>query len=35
MLDLKDKNILFSTILGEYSDIFKEKFKNRFKNAEL
>lgn len=35
MLDLKDKNILFSTILGEYSDIFKEKFKNRFKNAEF
>lgn len=34
MLDLKNKNILFSTILGEYSDIFKEKFKNRFKNAE-
>lgn len=34
MLNLKDKNILFSSNLGEYQEILQKKFEDRFKNVE-
>ena len=34
MLNLKDKNLLFSSNLGEYQEILEKKLKKRFKNVE-
>lgn len=34
MLELKEKNILYSSNLGEYKDILEKNFKKRFKHVE-